>query len=182
MVILVDIDDTLNDFANQYVNYLSKVVGREFNIDLNENTQGRLTPFLLPDHNAMSQTMYRDIVFKKPGFWLGMEVKKDAIKAMEILYSTHDVYIVSKPSPNAINSFSEKAQWVKNNFPFFPLSNLILTNNKSMIVADLIIDDDPLNLDISIASKKAVWDMPYNRDKEYDYRFKSWKEVVDTLV
>lgn len=76
------------------------------------------------------------------GFWMDLWPIGGAIDGFNALCKYYDVWILSKPSFDNINSFSEKAYWVKKYFGPDILRKLILSRNKSLLIGDYLIDDD----------------------------------------
>lgn len=76
------------------------------------------------------------------GFWMDLEPIEGAVEAFNALCANYDVWILSKPSFDNINSFSEKAYWVKKYFGPDISRKLILCGNKFLLIGDYLIDDD----------------------------------------
>lgn len=75
------------------------------------------------------------------GFWMDLKPIEGAINAINVLEEVFDVWILSKPSFDNLNSFSEKAYWVNKYFGPGMLRRLILCGNKSLLIGDYLIDD-----------------------------------------
>lgn len=75
------------------------------------------------------------------GFWMDLEPIDGAIDALNVLEEVFDVWVLSKPSFDNLNSFSEKAYWVNRYFGPGMLRKLILCGNKSLLIGDYLIDD-----------------------------------------
>jgi 5'(3')-deoxyribonucleotidase len=75
------------------------------------------------------------------GFWMDLEPIDGAIEAFNALSAVYDVWILSRPSFDNLNSFTEKAYWVKKYFGPDILRKLILCRNKSLLIGDYLIDD-----------------------------------------
>ena len=76
------------------------------------------------------------------GFWMDIEPIEGAIEAFNALSRVFDVWILTKPSFDNLNSFSEKAYWVNKYFGPDVLRKLIMSRNKSLLIGDYLIDDD----------------------------------------
>jgi len=81
----------------------------------------------------------------KIGFFENLEPIEDAIDSVNLLRKSFEVYILTRPSTKNINSYSEKAQWIKNHFGEEMLDYLILCPDKSLVIGDYLIDDSTLN-------------------------------------
>lgn len=75
------------------------------------------------------------------GFFLKLEPLPNAIESVNELKKTFDVWILTRPSYNNINCYSEKAQWVLDNLGYDMLEKTILCGDKSLIKGDFLIDD-----------------------------------------
>ena len=89
-------------------------------------------------------------------------------------------------------ALSEKAEWMKEYFPFINPKNIIYAYRKELVKGDIFIDDSPKNLE----SWKKAWpngttiaiDYPYNQNtsvdvRVYDYRYTqiAWSLIVGEL-
>jgi len=75
------------------------------------------------------------------GFWIDLEPIDGAIDSFNHLCKSYDVWILSRPSFDNLNSFTEKAYWVNKYFGPQILRKLILCRNKSLLIGDYLIDD-----------------------------------------
>lgn len=107
------------------------------------------------------------------GFFLKLEEMPGAIEGIRKLEEKYDVWILTRPSFNNVNSFTEKAQWVWDHLGFEILKKTIMCGDKSLVKGDYLIDD-----------------MNTNRQSEFEgewiefgsYKFPDWKTVVDYLM
>ncbi len=77
----------------------------------------------------------------KWGFFLKLEPLPNAIESVNELKKEFDVWILTRPSFNNINCYSEKAQWVLDNLGYDMLEKTILCGDKSLVKGDYLIDD-----------------------------------------
>lgn len=125
-------------------------------------------------------------------------------KARKFFFDTHAkaVYMDAKPMKNATNGLNRLRElgheiilvsyqpsreskeytldWLQKwNIPY---DALVFTNkeDKTIIPADFIIDDNPKFLDMDSAKKVCI-DWVYNRGRNYDYRVKSINEFVSKM-
>jgi len=75
------------------------------------------------------------------GFWINLEPIEGAIESVKVLEEVFDVWFLSKPSFDNLNSFSEKAYWINKYFGPYMLRRLILCGDKSLLIGDYLIDD-----------------------------------------
>jgi len=77
----------------------------------------------------------------KWGFFLNLEEIPNAIRSFKILQEKYDVWILTRPSFNNVNCFSEKAQWVWDHLGYDVLEKTIMSGDKSLLKGDYLIDD-----------------------------------------
>ena len=70
-----------------------------------------------------------------------LEPLPNAIESVNELKKEFDVWILTRPSFNNINCYSEKAQWVLDNLGYDMLEKTILCGDKSLVKGDYLIDD-----------------------------------------
>lgn len=82
---------------------------------------------------------------KTPGFFLDLPPIEGGIEAFKLLSETHDCYICSTAPWSNPLSYTEKREWVERYLGDYSFKRLILTNNKSLMRADILIDDRTAN-------------------------------------
>jgi len=180
--ILVDQDNTLTDFIEAVVRYLSKLYGYKNKFEPHQcktyNTLKNMFPNL-PDQTTSE--MFENL-FSAKGFWSTMKPMWGAIDVMESLNKEYDVYIVTSPWKTSKNCIPEKIQWVEKNLPFFDTSKMIFCSHKHLLHADVMIDDSPVCLMNSSCKYTITFDFPYNKEVISDYRVKDWINITDILL
>ena len=83
----------------------------------------------------------------KEGFFENLQPLPGARVAIASLQrcGLYDVYICTKPLSSSLISYSEKARSIAKHFPTL-INKIIMTQNKGMIKADILIDDDKSNI------------------------------------
>lgn len=78
------------------------------------------------------------------GFFVGLEVMKDAHYAMHLLRwsEQYDPYILTAPSIKNPLCYTEKRVWVEKYFGMYFVERLIISPNKSLLMGDYLIDDN----------------------------------------
>jgi 5'(3')-deoxyribonucleotidase len=75
------------------------------------------------------------------GFFLDIPEIENAVKSINHLKNFYDVRILTRPSINNLNCFSEKAKWVLDHLGFEMLEKLIISSDKSIVKGEYLIDD-----------------------------------------
>lgn len=179
-IILVDLDDTINDFSNTYWN----VYNDKFNEDLDPQTvdSWNLQKYVREDIDAYE-------LLKHPGLFRNLPLKDYAYDFMKRIHDLYNVYIVTdSPSgtsdceiKNGIfsNPADDKRRWVEEYLPFFPQDKIIMCSHKWMVEGDILVDDKPGTFEkfTELGKHCILIDMPYNRHIETKYRVKNLREA-----
>ena len=73
-------------------------------------------------------------------------------------------------------SLEDKFDWLKENFPFIPWTNVVFCGDKSVIRADYMVDDHPYNLR-KFEGKGLLFTATHNIDETEFTRVDNWEEV-----
>ena len=173
MVILVDMDDTIEQLLKAWVRRANEKYGRRVTLD--EITDWNVAaPYTGITKKEISAVTY------EPGFWCGVEPMPGAAEALRhFMDEGHEVYIVTATE---IEHVPEKMRgllfrW----FPFLSWEQVIITARKQMIRGDVLIDDGIHNLEGG-AYRKILFTAPHNRRYDAEAhgmtRVDSWEEAV----
>lgn len=181
MDIFIDMDQTLNDFTTSFVKVAEKILDE----DLSEKAKNigndwGLQDVLFGDHPE--KDMITEAIFNYPGFWLDMEPKELATKAVRELSRIANVYIVTFPWPTSATCFLEKYYWVKKHMPFFDMSKLIYIKDKHLLQGNIIVDDKPSYLESNNCDITIAFDYNYNEHVDVDYRSDDWGHIFEYIV
>lgn len=139
MRILVDLDCVLINTGEVWVDILNEVHGTTVKYDdVNEWDMTKFFPTLSRDevYEPLSNGSVWSRVSPIPG-------ARDTIE--RLIADGHEVYIVTASSLNTIgNKWREVIQKF---FPMIKHNNVIVASNKQMIIADVLIDDAPHNIE-----------------------------------
>jgi 5'-nucleotidase len=106
------------------------------------------------------------------GFFIGLKSIPYSIDMVQYLSKKYDLWFLSKPSVYNINSYSEKALWIYNNFGFELQKRLILSSDKSLLKGDYLIDDQTNANQDKFEGEHILFGSP---------KFPNWIEVVKYL-
>lgn len=168
--IAIDLDSTLNTLFSEWSAWFEKNYDPKFTLDKWTHWDiHKLQP-----HGA-DIFRYLDIegVFRNSGV---QPHSQRVVRRM--LREGHEVYVVTSCNmhPGRHSVIGEKMYWMAEHFPLIPTKNLIICSNKSLIDADVLIDDGLHNLE-NFNGRKIVFDGPWNRsDNRWD-RAHSWIDV-----
>ena len=176
MVILVDMDDTIENLLESWVGYLNEKYCTNVNPD-------DVTDW---DVSKSFPELTREQVYK-PLFddelWRTVKPMDGAAENLKRLIDEgHEVYIVTNSCYQTLVVKMEEVLF--RYFPFLTWEQVILASNKQMIRGDVLIDDGIHNL-IDGDYIKILMDAPHNR--QYDaapmgmYRVHNWDEVYKLI-
>lgn len=187
-VILVDIDDTLNQFAPTFWGI--------YNEKYNENLD-----YLTVDSWNLQKYAREDVpiydLLQHPGLFRNIPLKEYAQEFMEYLHSFYNTYIVTDspqgtsdcelPGKHFSNPADDKRKWVGEHFPFFPQEKIIMCSHKWMIEGDVLVDDKPATFKKfqELGKNCILIDMPYNRHIDTKWRaqdLREAKEMIERLL
>lgn len=109
----------------------------------------------------------------KWGFFLKLKPIPGAIDAMVELNRYFDVWILTRPSYQNVNCYSEKAQWVWDNLGFDMLKKTIMCGDKSLVKGDYLIDDQG---NAGQENFEGEW-LKFGSDS-----FKDWEMVLEYIL
>lgn len=178
MKILVDMDNTLNDWSSHFLAY-TKMYNWEIDEEKFNNEWASWDSFLNVS-NVEAEKRWNKILCDFQ-FWRSIPIKPYASFIVRDLVNAHDVWIVTALYDKYSACAFDKIVWVSENLSFFDLDKILFEKDKWTIEGDAIIEDKPETLE-KYPGVTICFDYPYNRNIETSYRIKSWKEVGDILL
>jgi 5'(3')-deoxyribonucleotidase len=114
------------------------------------------------------------------GFFANIEPMPGAAEALEEIVREHEVFIATAAMEYPA-SCPHKIAWMARHFPMVPLMNLVLCGNKSVIRADVLIDDSPRHFD-GFEGIGVCFSALHNRGQACDYRLEAWADAPDLMA
>ena len=173
MIILVDMDDTIEQLLKTWVSRANEKYGRHVTLD--EITDWNVAA---PYPGITKKEIYG--ITYEPGFWSSIEPMPGAAEALRhFMDEGHQVFIVTATE---IEHVEEKMKGLLfRYFPFLSWDQVIITSRKQMIRGDVLIDDGIHNLEGG-AYKKIMFTAPHNRHYDAEAngmtRVHTWEEAV----
>ena len=109
----------------------------------------------------------------KWGFFLGLKEIPNAINSINLLKEKYDVWILTRPSFQNLNCYTEKAKWVLDHLGEDMLKKMIISGDKSLVKGDYLIDDQN---NANQSKFEGEW-LEFGSDK-----FSNWKSITDYLL
>lgn len=176
MKILVDMDDTIIDLLDAWIQYLNKKY--DLSVDPTEVTDWDISNFF---PTLSKEEVYEPLALEE--FWKLVHPKYDAMAYIQKLHDDgHDIYVVTASDYRTIKV---KFDWlIKRYFPCISWNHMIIASQKSMILGDILIDDGVHNLEDGHYQKvlmTAPHNMGYDAEAHGMKRANSWAEAYEYI-
>ena len=116
------------------------------------------------------------------GFFRTAPVVKDSFEILKRLNEVYDVFIVSA-AMEFPQSLPEKLEWLTEHFPFLSWQQLVFCGSKTIVDADIMIDDHFKNLD-HFEGSTILYTQPHNqlKDPGRHKRADAWIDIAGLLL
>ena len=177
--ILCDRDGVLADWDAAWDAALLKMGTRARGIPFSAHRR----EFNLYTSLSAEQRRVVDEITQSPGFYRNLDLIAGAKEALrEMLKMGYDVRIVTSPWNSNPTCASDKMAWVMEHLGKEWGQRLIITNDKTLVFGDWLIDDKPKVRGSRIPSWEHIWfDQPINAGLTGQRRilnWSTWKEVI----
>ncbi len=171
--ICVDMDEVMADAVAEHL------------LRYNRDYQGNLTKadlrgkwiwdvVCIDHHPRLSEYLHSDDFFDV------LQVMPDAPRVLERLQRHYEVFIASA-AMEVPTSFNGKYRWLGKHFPFIPDSHIVFCGDKSILLADYLIDDNPRQLR-RFSGEGILYDAPHNEAVTGFRRVKNWLEIESLFL
>ncbi|HET6169790.1 MAG TPA: 5'-3'-deoxyribonucleotidase [Terracidiphilus sp.] len=109
-------------------------------------------------------------------FFEDLPLMPGAQQVLEQLSGRFEIFIATQ-AMTVPNSLGPKYRWLQRHFPFIPPTHYVFCGNKSILLADYLIDDLPRNLD-RFQGTGLLYSAPHNLTASAYMRVNSWDEVA----
>jgi 5'(3')-deoxyribonucleotidase len=122
-------------------------------------------------------------LFKEKSLWDSLKPLEGSQNGLkQLIKKGHKLYLATATDP--IN-FEWKIAWLKQYFPFIPEDNVIRIMDKSLLKADIIIDDCLDNL-INSFAERITLNYPWNQNELKDYAYNirrayCWPDIINII-
>lgn len=173
MIIMCDIDNVLNDLTTKAIAIYNSRTGK--NIKIADITTYNFSECLTQEDADGIVSL-----FKEKELWDSLSPIKDSKWGIETLINLGHRVIFATATHEC--NFEWKCQWMKVHFPMINTEDIIRISDKSLIKADIMIDDCLEQL-INSYCERICLDYPYNRNdgKDFVYDIKraySWTDII----
>jgi 5'-nucleotidase len=170
--IAVDMDEVIADAFGKHLRLYNQRAGTNLTAQLvSEKGLGALIP--------VEQREEFNAIPHSDGFFADIELIAGSREALLELSRNHDVYITSA-AMEVPSSFADKFQWLETHFPFIPPSRIVFCGEKSIINADVLIDDRSRHFK-GFRGVGILFTAPHNVAEHADLRANNWDDILQIL-
>jgi 5'(3')-deoxyribonucleotidase len=109
-------------------------------------------------------------------FFEDLPLMPDAQRVLKELSSRFEIFIATQAMV-VPNSFGPKYRWLQRHFPFIPPTHYVFCGDKSILLADFLIDDQPRNLQ-RFEGQGLLYTAPHNLGVTGFARMDNWLDVA----
>ncbi len=176
MIILVDMDDTIENLTEAWINYANKRFHTAVNA-ADVTTWDPSEAFPSVSHEEMYALLLEDELYETVKPFEGA-----AHYLQKLISDGHEVFIVTNSPYQVMKPKMEKVLF--RHFPFIDWKHVIITGSKPLIRGDVLIDDGVHNL-LGGDYAKLLFTVPHNRSFDAEgngmVRVDSWKMIYNIL-
>ena len=171
--IAIDMDEVMADSLTRHL----QLYNDEFGANLRkQDLQGKPLHLTVPEAHRRRI----DEIALSDGFFWDLDVMPGCQEVIRDLTERYDVFIVTA-AMEFPNSFLPKHAWLQEHFPFLDIRNVVYCGDKSIVDADIMIDDRIRNLE-QFEGMRILFSAPHNLNEKRFLRVNSWKEVRALLL
>ena len=156
--------DTMGHFLEKY--------NDNFGVGLKtEHFQGQQVFEVIADAHKSAAREY----FREGAFFATIPVMPGSDGVVKELTERFEVFITTA-AMDVPCSFTPKFDWLRRHFPFIPTSNIVFCGDKSIILADYLIDDNTRHLS-KFRGEGIIYTAPHNVNETRFRRVNNWEDV-----
>jgi len=166
--IAIDMDEVMADTMTHFLEKYND----NFGVGLKaEHFQGRHVFEVIDEAHKPQARDY----FQEETLFATIPVMPGSAGVVEALTARYEVFITTA-AMDVPCSFTPKFDWLQRHFPFIPTSNIVFCGDKSIILADYLIDDNIRHL-TKFHGEGIIYTAPHNVNETRFRRVSSWDDV-----
>jgi len=166
--IAIDMDEVMADTMTHFLDKYNT----SFGVGLKtEHFQGRHVFEVIDEAHKPEARDY----FQQEAFFATIPVMPGSSEVVKTLTERYEVFITTA-AMDVPCSFTPKFDWLQRHFPFIPTSNIVFCGDKSIILADYLIDDNLRQLS-KFQGEGILYTAPHNVNETRFRRVKDWEDV-----
>jgi len=171
--IAIDMDGVLVNTPMQALKWIK----REFGLDLDlKKAEGSYLFYQLPEELRATAIEF----LQHPDYFRDIPVMENGVEVLRELSEEYEVFITTAATQFR-HSFAPKFDWLEKHVPFIDWKHIVFCGSKSIINADIMIDDHTFNLD-NFDGEGLLFTQYHNVNKTGYKRVNDWLEVRDYLL
>jgi 5'(3')-deoxyribonucleotidase len=135
---------------------------------------------LFRDVAAPEHVAAHDALLREGSFFGDLPVMPGAIPVVRELARRHQVFVASAATEFP-GSMAPKLRWLARHFPFIPAERVVFCGDKSIVAADVLIDDNAHRFP-GFRGRRLLFDAPHNAGVTGCTRVGSWSDVARLLL
>jgi 5'(3')-deoxyribonucleotidase len=167
--ICVDMDEVMADTLSEHLRRYNEAFDEAVTPDL---LQGRGLWEFAPENRRQQLRDFLDA----EDFFEDLPLIPGAQEVLLELSRRFEVYIATQ-AMTVPNSLGPKFRWLQRHFSFIPPTNYVFCGNKSILLADYLIDDLPRNLQ-RFQGTGLLYTAPHNLNTTDFLRVNDWADVA----
>jgi 5'(3')-deoxyribonucleotidase len=167
--ICVDMDEVMADTLSEHLRRYNEAFDEAITPEL---LQGKGLWDYAPEYRRQQLRDFLDA----EDFFEDLPLMPGAQQTLETLSARFEIYIATQ-AMTVPNSLGPKYRWLQRHFPFIPPTNYVFCGNKSILLADYLIDDLPRNLQ-RFQGTGLLFSAPHNLSATEFVRMNDWDEVA----
>jgi 5'-nucleotidase len=175
--IAVDMDEVIADAFGKMLRSYNERTGSNITREqvAEKGFDGTMTGTLSPELRAEFERMCHT-----GDFFADLELMEGSQEALRELSEHYEIFIASA-AMDVPSSFDAKYKWLQKHFSFIPPSHYVFCGDKSILLADYLIDDRPRHFD-HFTGTGILFTAPHNARREAPLRANNWADVVRILT
>ncbi|HVX48887.1 MAG TPA: hypothetical protein VHB48_01980 [Chitinophagaceae bacterium] len=169
MRILVDMDEVLADAISRFIDWYERDFGIRYT---EEQFMGTKLANVVPEEHRETVKNYPH----HPGFFKDLPVIENSRLVLEELNKRHEIFIATA-AMEFKHSLYDKFEWLDEHFPFIHWKRRIMCGDKSILKADVLIDDHDFNLSV-FSGRAIMFTAPHNVHFTSYERISNWKDAL----
>jgi 5'(3')-deoxyribonucleotidase len=171
--IAIDMDEVMADTMSHFLEKYND----NFGVGLKaEHFQGRHVFEVIAEAHKPAARDY----FQQEAFFATIPVMPGSDEVVHALTQRYDVFITTA-AMDVPCSFTPKFDWLQRHFPFIPTSNIVFCGDKSIILADYLIDDNVRHLG-NFRAEGIIYTAPHNVNEKRFRRVNNWGDVRELFL
>jgi 5'(3')-deoxyribonucleotidase len=167
--ICVDMDEVMADTLSEHLRRYNKAFDEAITP---QDLQGRGLWEYAPEDRRKPLRDFLDA----EDFFEDLPLIEGAQEVLLKLSERFEIYIATQ-AMTVPNSLGPKFRWLQRHFSFIPPTNYVFCGNKSILLADYLIDDLPRNLQ-RFQGTGLLYSAPHNMNTTDYVRVNDWSEVA----